>query len=101
MSAFVIIVDFKLNPGTRPEFRKLIDVNAQTSVRDETGCRRFDVLEPEGESDRIVLYEIYDSRADLEAHIATEHYKSFDKASAAMVAEKTVTAFALACEGGA
>ena len=101
MSAFVIIVDFKLRPGTRADFRKLIDVNADTSVRKEPGCRRFDVLEPEGEDDRIVLYEIYDSRADLDAHIATEHYKIFDKASAALVEDKTVTAYALACEGGA
>lgn len=101
MSAFVIIVDFKLKAGTRAKFRRLIDENAETSVREEPGCQRFDVLEPEGESDRIVLYEIYDSRADLDAHIATEHYKIFDKASAAMVTEKIVTAYALVCEGGA
>ena len=101
MSAFVIIVDFKLKSGNRAKFRKLIDQNAETSVRDEPGCQRFDVLEPEGEDDRIVLYEIYDSRADLDAHIATKHYKTFDKASAVMVAEKTVTAHTLVCEGGA
>ena len=65
MSGFVIIVDFKLKPGARATFRKLIDANAATSVRDEPGCRRFDVLEPEGEDDRIVLYEIYDHRADV------------------------------------
>lgn len=101
VSAFVIIVDFKLKPGTRAKFRKLIDLNADTSVREEKGCQRFDVLESEGEDDRIVLYEIYDSRADLDAHIATEHFKTFDKASASMIAEKTVAAYALVCEGGA
>ena len=101
MSAFVIIVDFKLKPGTRSAFRKLIDVNAATSVVEEPGCQRFDVLEPEGAADRIVLYEIYDSRADLDAHIATAHYKAFDEASAHLILEKTVTAYALACEGGA
>lgn len=101
MSAFVIIVDFKLKPGMRADFRKLIDENAETSVRDEPGCQRFDVLEPEGDADRIVLYEIYDSRADLDAHIATKHFKVFDKASTPMVSEKTVTAYTLVCEGGA
>lgn len=101
MSSFVIIVDFKLKPGTRAKFRTLIDANAHTSVREEPGCRRFDVLEPEGEDDRIVLYEIYNSRADLDRHVATEHYKSFDKASAVLVDKKTVTAYALVSEGGA
>lgn len=101
MSSYVIIVDFKLKPGMRAAFRTLIDINANTSVREEPGCRRFDVLEPAGEDDRIVLYEIYDSRADLDAHVAAKHYKAFDKASASLVAEKTVTAYALVCEGGA
>jgi quinol monooxygenase YgiN len=101
MSSYVIIVDFKLKAGTRSKFRKLIDANATTSVREEPGCQRFDVLEPESEDDRIVLYEIYDRRADLEAHIATEHYKAFDKASEPMILDKNVTAYALVCEGGA
>lgn len=101
MKPFVIIVDFKLKPGTRSAFRKLIDVNAATSVLKEPGCQRFDVLEPEGTDDRIVLYEIYDRRADLEAHIATAHYKAFDEASAHLILEKSVTAYALVCEGGA
>jgi quinol monooxygenase YgiN len=101
VSSFAIIVDFKLKPGTRAKFRKLIDVIADTSVREEPGCRRFDVLEPVGEDDRVVLYEIYDSRADLDRHVATEHYKRFDKASAVLVSQKTVTAYALVSEGGA
>ena len=101
MSAFVIIVDFKLKEGMRPAFRKLIDTNAETTVREERGCQRFDVLEPEGKDDHIVLYEIYDRRADLDAHVATQHYKVFDKASAPMIQEKTVTAYALVREGGA
>jgi quinol monooxygenase YgiN len=101
VTAFVIIVDFKLKPGTRAPFRKLVDANADTSVRKERGCRRFDVLEPEGEDDRIVLYEIYDSRADLETHVASAHYKSFDGASAGLIENKTVIAYTLVCEGGA
>lgn len=101
MSGFVIIVDFHLKAGKRAAFRDLIDTNARQSVETEPGCRRFDVLEPEGDDNRIVLYEIYDNRAALDAHIATEHYKTFDRASAPMVSQKTVTAYALACEGSA
>jgi len=99
MNAFVIIVDFRLKPGTRARFRELMDANAIASVQGEPGCQRFDVLEPEGEDDHIVLYEIYDNRAALDFHIATPHYKEFDRASAAMVTKKTVTAYALVCEG--
>ena len=43
-------------------------------ARDEPGCRRFDVVEPPGEADRILLYEIYDDRAAFEAHLKTPHF---------------------------
>ena len=55
----VILVDFTLAPETRAEFHRLVLENAAASLRDEPGCRRFDVLVPEGDSgDRVVLYEI-------------------------------------------
>ena len=43
MSAYAIIVDFRLFPGQREAFRKLIDVNARESAQIEEGCRRVDV----------------------------------------------------------
>ena len=101
MSDFVILVDFRLKPGAKAAFRRLIDENARTSCRDEPGCRRFDVLETPGEADRIVLYEIYDDRAAFQAHIKTGHFARFNEESAALVADKIVTEFGLVCEGSA
>jgi autoinducer 2-degrading protein len=101
VTGFVIIVDFRVQAGRRPEFRQLIDLNAQRSAHTEPGCRRFDVLEPTSEDDRIVLYEIYDDRAAFEAHARSVHFAEFDKASAYLVVSKTVTIFDLVCEGSA
>jgi quinol monooxygenase YgiN len=88
---FVIVVDFQLKPGARPEFRRLIDANADASVRDEPGCLQFDVLEPEGEGDRVLLYEIYSDKAAFDAHLQTEHFKVFNSASAHLCLQKSVT----------
>ena len=101
MSRFAIIVDFRLKPGARREFRALIDENARASARDEPGCRRFDVLEPAGEPDRILLYEIYDDRAAFDEHLRSAHYASFDRTSAPLCASKSVIACELVCEGTA
>lgn len=98
---YAITVDFRLKPGAGPAFRALIDDNARSSCRDEPGCRRFDVLEPKGEADRILLYEIYDDRAAFDAHVKTPHFAVFDKASAPLVIEKRVAEFAVVCEGSA
>jgi quinol monooxygenase YgiN len=99
MAGYVILVDFLLKPGSRDAFRRLIDENARTSVREEPGCRRFDVLEPFKEKDRILLYEIYDGRDAFELHLKSAHFASFNAASAPLVAEKTVTDCALVCAG--
>ncbi|SDB35415.1 putative quinol monooxygenase [Bauldia litoralis] len=99
MADYAILVDFRLKPGARGAFRRLIDDNARASVAREPGCRRFDVLEPKGEDDRIVLYEIYDDRAAFDAHMQTDHFLSFDRDSSDLVAAKSVVEFALVLEG--
>jgi quinol monooxygenase YgiN len=103
MAGYVILVDFRLKPGGRAAFRRLVDENAIASARDEPGCRRFDVLEPQGqsggESDRVLLYEIYDDRAAFDAHLKTPHFAAFNAASAPHVADKTVMEYALVCAG--
>jgi len=101
MIGFVIVVDFRLTPGAKGAFRRLVDDNARASCRDEPGCRRFDVLEPAGEADRILLYEIYDDRAAFGAHVKTSHFARFNEESAALVADKKVMELDLVCEGSA
>ncbi len=96
---FAIVVDFHLKQGARPEFRRLIDANADASVRTEPGCLQFDVLEPEGEGDRVLLYEIYSDQAAFEAHLRTEHFRIFNGASEALCLEKKVTRCSLAFSG--
>jgi (4S)-4-hydroxy-5-phosphonooxypentane-2,3-dione isomerase len=101
MTAVAIVVDFRLKPGVRAEFRKLIDVNARMSAQTELGCQRFDVLEPRDQPDRVLLYEIYDDEAAIEEHRTTAHYLTFNAESAALVMEKTIVLCDLVCEGSA
>lgn len=101
MADYAIIVDFKLKANTRGLFRRLVDANAVASLGSEPGCRRFDVLEPKGEDDRVVLYEIYHDRSAFEDHLKTPHFAAFDTAVAELVASKSVSEFALVCEAGA
>lgn len=101
MMPLAVLVDFRLRPGAQPAFRKLVDANARASATRERGCRRFDVVEPRGEADRILLYEIYDDAAAFDAHLGTPHYAAFDTESAPLIAGKSVTLCDLVCEAGA
>ena len=101
MIGFVVTVDFKLKPGVMKRFRALMDRNAIDSCAQEPGCRRFDVVVPEGVSDCIFLYEIYADRAAFEAHLKTAHFDNFNRESDDLVISKDVKFMSLVCEGSA
>ncbi|WP_051249450.1 putative quinol monooxygenase [Inquilinus limosus] len=101
MGGYVVLVEFRLKSGSRGDFRLLVDENARMSIRVETGCRRFDVIEPADGPDTVLLYEIYDNRAAFDAHVASRHYAKFDTESAGYVVGKSVTVGQLVCEGSA
>ncbi len=88
MSPYVIIVEFTVKPGEIGRFMPLMLENAERSLADEPGCRRFDVLA--GEDGRVILYEIYDDEAAFAAHCASAHFHRFDEASRPLVAGKRV-----------
>ena len=96
---FVVVVEFHLKEGARAQFRHLIDANADASVRSESGCLQFDVLEPEGDGDRVLLYEVYSDKAAFDAHRQTEHFRTFASQSEVLCLEKSVTRCRLAFSG--
>lgn len=96
MKELVILVEFDVSPDRRAEFRRMILENAAASMRDEPGCRQFDVLEPVGESEgRFILYEIYEDEAAFDAHISTPHYQLFSEETSAMIIERRITRLTL------
>jgi len=86
----VIYVDFTVKQGAVERFRELILANARDSLRDEPGCRRFDVLVSAEEPRRIVLYEIYEDAAAFDFHITTPHYKVFAAAAEGLLETRSV-----------
>jgi|SRR6185312_4928492 len=96
---FVVVVEFHLKEGARPQFRRLIDANADASARSEPGCLQFDVLEPEGDDNRVLLYEVYSDEAAFNAHRQTDHFRTFASQSGALCVGKSVTRCGLAFSG--
>ncbi len=95
-----VIVEFGLRSAeSLGAFRTLVDENARQSRSLEPGCRQFDVLVPDGASERVVLYEIYDDRRAFQDHLKTDHYQAFDRQSAHLVKSKSVTELALVFDG--
>jgi autoinducer 2-degrading protein len=85
-----ILVEFAIKSAHINRFRDLIAKNAHSSLRDELGCRRFDVLSTKQDPCRIVLYEIYDNEGAFEFHLQTPHYQAFAKATENMAESVSV-----------
>ena len=95
MSRFAIIVDFTLEDGSFDRFHSCVLENAEKSISLEVGCHRFDVLIPDGEQGRIVLYEIYEDAEAFEAHKRTTHFQQFDADTHGLVRDRSLSSFAL------
>ncbi|MBE1208502.1 putative quinol monooxygenase [Aminobacter carboxidus] len=91
---FVVIPEFRVRPAVRAAFLEAALDDAQHSLADEVGCRRFDVVCPEGVEETVVFYEVYDDRAAFEAHLKTPHLKRFQAAMQTLGVEETVVRFA-------
>jgi autoinducer 2-degrading protein len=86
----VLLVEFRIHPAHIVEFETAILSNAATSLKNEAGCRRFDVCRDPQDAALFFLYEIYDDQAAIDAHLKSAHYLAFDSASRDWVEQKTV-----------
>ena len=87
----VVAVVFRAKPAHRDEFRRAMIENATASRTREPGCRQFDVCTDPQDQTRVFLYELYDDRAAFDAHLATPHFKEFDRKTGAWLMSKTAS----------
>ena len=87
---YAVCVTFQINPESLDAFMPLMLQNAKTSLRDEPGCHQFDVLTDQSKPNAVFLYELYTNRAAFDAHLTSDHFKTFDAAVAPMIAGKDI-----------
>ena len=78
---FSVVVQMQVQPGMREAFLTAMGENAASSVRDEPGCRRFDVCSVDGDDHRFVLYEHYTDAPAFDAHRAAPHFLRWREAA--------------------
>lgn len=81
----VTLVHVQVRPEAVAAFLAATRANHEASVQ-ESGNRRFDVLQAPDDPTRFLLYEAYASAADAAAHKATAHYLAWRDTVAEMMA---------------
>jgi len=82
----VYCVHIRVNSEYRAAFIAATQENSRNSLQ-ESGCLRFDVLQQADDPDSFMLYEVYRSAADVDAHKQTPHYALWRQKVEAMMAE--------------
>jgi autoinducer 2-degrading protein len=72
-----IFVTIQVKDGYAEQFTEASFGDSQGSVRDETGCYRFDILRNAEDMNKFHLYEVYETQSALEAHRNSPHYKKW------------------------
>ena len=90
---FAVVVTFEIKPGAMPSFLPAMTDNAQTSLASEPECHRFDVCTDQTRPNEVFLYELYSDRAAFDAHLASAHFKAFDRQVADWIASKDVRTY--------
>lgn len=91
MQRFALWVEFDLRPGRVDAFLEAARLDAEGSVGNEPGCRRFDILQDPALPDRVCFYEVYDDEAAFERHREMPHFKTYFAATEPMIAAKRAT----------
>ena len=87
---FVVTVIFQVKQAAIEDFHKAVLQQARNSLENEEACRKFDVCFANAAPNRVFLYELYDDKAAFDAHLETDHFKSFRDATAPMLDGRAV-----------
>jgi len=86
---YVNAIDLDIVPADRDKFIALAKENGAAAVK-EPGCHEFNIGVSQKDPNHIVLFEVWENLAVLDAHRATEHFKAYQSATKDMVAKRDI-----------
>ena len=76
---FVNIAIYRIHPQHTEAFRKRMLQHAETCLRVEKNCLRFDVSQAQEDPSIFVMYEVFRAPEDFHTHVESPHTKDFAK----------------------
>ncbi len=98
MSAVVLLVELKIAEGKRDAFIARGRQHRERVLKNEPGCQRFDIVIPDGTTDIVRLYEVYDDQDAVDRHMQTDYMAAYRVDTASMVADREFVTALLANE---
>ncbi len=98
MSTLVLLVELTLNVGQKDAFLTRAREHRTNVLKNEPGCKGFELLAPTDGSATIFLYEVYADQAAIDHHMETPYMKEYMADTGPMIALRNRTLCTLASE---
>jgi autoinducer 2-degrading protein len=85
---YVNAVDIDIVPGQIDNYLAALKENGAASVKEESGCRAFEITVSQKDPNHVFIFEVYDNAAALDAHRQTDHFKKYAATTKDMVAKR-------------
>jgi (4S)-4-hydroxy-5-phosphonooxypentane-2,3-dione isomerase len=84
----IVVVEFDIVPAEIDKFITAIKELGAAAVN-ELGCRQFSIAISQKDTNHVLLFEVWDNAAALDAQFATDRFKKYQATTANMVAKRS------------
>ncbi len=88
MSSLVLLVELKIVDGQMDAFIARARVHRGNVLKNEPGCRGFELLVPTDASGTVFLYEVYADQAAIDHHMQTPYMQEYMVDTGPMIADR-------------
>jgi len=88
----ILVVEFDIVPAEIDKFMTAIKELGAAAVN-ELGCSQFSITVSQKDPNHVLLFEVWDSAAAVDAQFATDRFKKYQATTANMVAKRDIRAF--------
>jgi len=73
---YVQVVDYEIAPAQLEKFMEALKENGAATIK-EAGCLQLDMSQSASNPNQILIYEVYENEAAVQAHRASDHFKKY------------------------
>ena len=88
----ILVVEYDIVPAEIDKYLTAIKELGAAAVK-EPGCRQLSIAVSQKDANHLLLFEVWDNAAALDAFFATDGFKKYQATTANMVAKRDIRAF--------
>jgi len=98
MSSLVLLVELTIDPEQMDAFLARARQHRTNVLKNEPGCKGFELLVPVEGENTVFLYEVYADQAAIDHHMQTPYMKQYLEDTGPMIVDRTRRLCSLASE---